>query len=372
MAVKVAIVHDYIICKGGMERTVLVLAKAFKGDIWTTKYLPDRTYPEYKRMPVFAHDVPFSRPPFLQTSALLRFRRFDLSDYDLIITSGNWAKHVGVKKENHPQIHYENTPVRAFYDLYDFYKNQLSFFPRQLFKIWVRWMRRLDQEAVRKIDVIVCNSKNVQKRIKTFYGRDAEIVGVPVDVKKFRYREAEDYFLSVQRLEMHKRVELQIEAFRHCPHLKLKIVGASSDEKYWKKLISVAPKNVEFLGSVSDEELIDLYSRCKAVIQTAIDEDFGEIPVEAMASGKPCIAVNEGGFRETIIHGKTGILINPPYVDNLIKALRDFDKYNFDPMVCIRQASKFSVESFVNRFEREVRKLTGGQSSAYQKFKSRP
>jgi glycosyltransferase involved in cell wall biosynthesis len=116
----------------------------------------------------------------------------------------------------------------------------------------------------------------------------------------------------------------------------------------------MAPKTVIFAGSVSDEQLGHLYSRCKAAIQTAIDEDFGIIPVEAMASGKPCIAVNEGGFRETIINGKTGILVNTPYAENLTDAIRNFDNYDFNPSTCKNRARLFSEEKFIERMKKAM------------------
>jgi len=357
---KSAVVFDFLITKGGMERTVVTLAREFSADIWTTEYIPEKTYPEFEKFKIYSHPLIFSqRLGLMQTEAALKFRGMDLSGYDLIISSGDWGKQVGLNSENHPQIHYDNTPVRAFYDLYEVVKGRFPFFQRQAFKIWTRFMMNLDQQAVRRIDKIVCNSENVRKRIKKYYGRNAEIVWVPVNVKKFKYREPEDFFISAQRIAPEKRVDLQIEIFRRLPNEKLVIVGAATQQlmPYFKELKRRAPKNVIFTGSVSDEELVDFYSRCKAAIQTSIDEDFGEVPVEAMASGKPCIAVNEGGFRETIVHGKTGFLVDPPYVENFVKAIKDFKGSEFDPKVCIKRAIQFSEEKFVANFKNAVQKL---------------
>jgi len=350
---KIAITHDYLITKGGGERLVLTLAKYFKVPIYTTTYLPDETYPEFRKMKIFLNPVKILKSPFLQTEAVFKFRNLDLSDYDLIISSGNWAKHIGVKEENHPQIHYEHTPVRAFYDLYEVVKNRLSFASRQIFKLWVWYMRKLDQEATKKIDKIVTNSQNTRKRIKRFYNRDAGVIYPPVNIKKFKYKPNGDYFLSVQRIEPEKRVEIQLEIFRRLPNEKLLIVGKPGKNSipYFERMKKIAPKNVEFLGSVSDKKLIELYANSKAVIQTAIDEDFGLIPVESMASGKPCLAVNEGGFRESIVHGKTGLLVNKPYVENCVKLIKNFNKYNFDPKTCRKRAEMFSEENFVKQFK---------------------
>ncbi|MEM3335907.1 MAG: glycosyltransferase [Candidatus Aenigmatarchaeota archaeon] len=351
---KIAIVHDYLFTKGGAERVVLALAKNFKASIYTTTYIPEKTYPEFKKLKVFSHPTRFLKPPLLQTEALLKFRKMDLSEYDVIISSGNWAKHVGIKEENHPQIHYEYTPVRAFYDLYDIIKKRMSFFQRQAFKLWAYYTKKLDGEATKRIDEIVTLSFNVKQRIKKYYNREAIVVYPPVNVKKFKWKNSGEYFLSVQRIEPEKRIEIQIQAFKNIPNEKLLVVGSLVNIDYFNYLKKIAPKNVKFLCEVSDNNLISLYANCKAVIQTSINEDFGLIPVEAMASGKPCLAVNEGGFKETIIHGKTGLLINPPYVENFVKVIKDFNKYNFDPKICKKRAKLFSEENFIKNMKKVI------------------
>jgi glycosyltransferase involved in cell wall biosynthesis len=354
---KIAVVFDYLIAKGGAERVVFTLAEAFNADVWTTSYAPERTYPEFQKLEIFTHPLKFSHHSgLMQTEAAIKFRAMDLSDYDLIMSLGDWGKHVGAKSENHPQLQYELTPVRAFYDLYNAIKKRYSFLQRNIFKAWVWRIKRLDQQVVRKIDLMLCISENVRERIKRYYQRNAEVVSVPINIKKFKYKKSEDYFLSVQRIEPEKRVDLQIEVFKRLPEEKLVVVGSAAKQSihYLEKLKRIAPKNVTFVGSVSDEELVDLYSRCKAALQTSIDEDFGIIPVEAMASGKPCIAVNEGGFRETIINGKTGILIDPPYVNNLVKAVKDLESKDFVPSTCRKRAAMFSEEIFIKKFSRVV------------------
>jgi len=353
---KTAVVYDFLFTKGGMDRSTAILARGFNADIWTTLYIPKMTYPELKKMKIFQHPLIFRSRGLIQTEAVFRFRNMDLSDYDLIITSGDWAKHVGMRKENHPQLHFEAAAaVRPLYDLYDFIKNRYPFLQRQVFKAWVWFMKKLDQQAVRRIDRFACCSKFVRKGIKKYYNRDAEVVGVPINVKRFKHREAEDFFLSVQRIAPPKRVELQIEAFRRLPEEKLTIVGAYDDRTYAKMLKEIAPKNVEFMGSVSDKKLVDLYSRCKAVIQTSVDEPFGQVPIEAMASGKPSIAVNEGGFRETVIHGKTGLLIETPYVKNLISAVKNFHRYKFDAAFCRKRAGMYSEEKWIENLKEVAR-----------------
>ncbi|MEW6592380.1 MAG: glycosyltransferase [Candidatus Hadarchaeota archaeon] len=360
---KTAVVYDFLFTKGGMDRSTAIMARGFKADIWTTLYVPDTTYPELRKMKVFDHPLAVRRRGLMQLEAILRFRKMDLSGYDLIITSGDWAKHVGMREKNHPQLHFENTVVRPIYDLYEFIKGRYSTPRRQAFQAWAWFMRRLDQQAVRKIDRFACNSEITKQRIRKFYGRDADVVGVPVNVKRFRHREAEDFFLSVQRIAPPKRVEVQIDAFRELPNERLLIVGAFDDEGYAEFLKKAAPKNVKFIGPVSDEKLVDLYSRCKAAIQTSVDEDFGQVPIEAMASGKPTIAVNEGGFKYTVTPGKTGVLINKPYAKNLVAAIKGFSRHRFDPKFCQKMAENHSEEKWIEN-------LKAAAAKTLEEFKS--
>lgn len=360
VGMKVVFVIDCLITKGGMERTGEVLTRAFKADVWTTTYLPEKTYDGFKKFKVFSHPLRFYfKEGLTHIEAMLKFMGADLSDYDLVISSGSWARYVGLREENHPQIHYENTPPRTFYDLYQKAKEEMSFAQRQVFKLWVFTMKKFDQMATKKIDKIVSNSENVRKRVKKYYGIDTDVVWGPIRVQKFKHRAPEDYFLSAQAIEPEKRVDLQVKVFEKLPY-KLIIVGEPRSKRgacYFEELKKITPKNVVFVGSVSDEELVKLYSRCKATIQTAMDEDLGVIPLEGMASGKPCIAVNEGGFKETIVHGKTGLLVNPPYFPNLVKAIRNFHRRDFDPGECMRRARLFSEERFVELFKNAVKEL---------------
>jgi len=356
---KIAVVHDMLIDKGGGGRLMVALAKAFNADIWTTQYIPDATYPELKQFKVFSHPLKsFKIPPVLkdyirlprtgliETEAIFKFRKMDLSAYDLIITSGPCGRHIAVQDKNHPCIYYE-PGVEGYYHL------------KGLSKIWVWYMMKLNNEAMRRIDVLTANSEFTKGKIEKYYHRDAEVVYAPVNIQDFHSGDSEDYFLSVQRIALDKRIEIQLEAFRMVPQQKLRIAGSlhKGNVSYFQKLVHMAPPNVTFCGSVLDEELSNLYSHSKAVIQTNPDEAFGHVPVEAMASGKPCIAVNAGGYRETIVHGKTGILVDIPYPENLAQVIKEFNSFDFDPNVCMEWAKLFSEEMFIERMRKIVSRL---------------
>ncbi|MDD1719950.1 MAG: glycosyltransferase, partial [Methanoregulaceae archaeon] len=306
---KIAIFHDYFGAIGGGERVVLTMAKILGADVFTTdidavsKLLYDGS--------VSSLGFTLKVPPFKQISATIRYSLADFSDdYDFFIFTGNWSHYAAFR--HHPNLWYCYTPVRAFYDLYEVFKHRQDLFSRQAFRVWAAAHRRLDQQSVRSFDCIATISQNVQRRVSRYYHRSSHIIYPPVDVSRFRCIEYGDFWLSVNRLYPEKRIELQIEAFRDLPDENLVIIGgyARGDhaKRYATRITHNLPGNVEFMGELSEGDLIDLYARCKGHICTAMDEDLGLTPIEAMASGKPVVAVNEGGFRETVT-AKTGILV---------------------------------------------------------------
>jgi glycosyltransferase involved in cell wall biosynthesis len=203
----------------------------------------------------------------------------------------------------------------------------------------------------------VTNSKNTLGRIRTCYEREADIIYPPVDTARFSCREYGDFWLSVNRLYPEKRIELQVESFRSLPDENLCIVGGYSEgdhaEDYAGRLTEDLPENVTILGEVSETRLLDLYSRCRGLVCTALDEDFGMTPLEAMAAGKPVVAVNEGGFRETITE-ETGMLVLAD-TSSLIPALKavsgDPSRYHD---ACLSRARKFDRTVFDEKIREMV------------------
>jgi glycosyltransferase involved in cell wall biosynthesis len=180
------------------------------------------------------------------------------------------------------------------------------------------------------------------------------VVYTAVPTSKFRFGSIGDFWLSVNRLYPEKRIDLQLEIFRRLPGEKLRIVGehcpGDYSEAYTKGLD--VPENVEFLGGVDEEELIKLYSGCKGLITTALDEDLGLTPIEAMASGKAVLAVNEGGYRETVVDGKTGWLL-PAEAGAFAEKIRKLDNSSLESMKggCMERAAKFDEKIFLERIK---------------------
>lgn len=343
---KIAIFHDYFGAIGGGEKVVLTMADILNAVIITTDT------DAVKKIDPSAHVISLGKtvkiPPLKQISATARFFTADFSDrFDFFIFTGNWS--YAATRRHHPNLWYCYSPIRAFYDLYPTFLSRQDPITRQLFRAWTYPHRYLDTRFVENIDRIYTISRNVQSRIKRYHHRDAEVIYPPVDTSQYHCIEYGDFWLSVNRFYPEKRIELQIEAFRNLPDEKLVIVGgyAKGDHasRYVKKIKHNIPSNVTILGEVEEKDLRELFGRCKAHICTAIDEDYGLTPIEAMASGKSVVAVSEGGYRETIT-GETGRLVDAN-VHSIVEAIRTISS---DPSLykesCFERSRLFDIAHF--------------------------
>jgi glycosyltransferase involved in cell wall biosynthesis len=356
---RVAIFLDYVGAIGGGERVALMLARALKGDLITTDISPEAVQRlGYEDVNIRSLGKTIKLPPMKQISASFLFATCDLSDeYDFSIFSGNWSHYAA--RKHHPNLWYCYTPVRAFYDLRDsMIARQPNSVTRALTASWIRSHGWFDKRSVKNIDTIIAISATVQERIKRYHDRFSEVIYPPVDVSRFRCEKYGDFWLSVNRIYPEKRIDLQFDVFRKLPQERLVVIGGYAEgdhaAKYYKRLTKNIPDNVEMRGAVTEEELIDLYARCKGLICTAQDEDFGLTPIEAMASGKPVVAVEEGGFKETMVQGRTGLLTGADR-DQLVKAVKEISR---DPEHyrdgCIERAKKFDVSIFQDRIRKSI------------------
>lgn len=280
--------------------------------------------------------VPFVMP--------LAFESFDFDEFDLVISVTSEAAKGIITKPKTKHICYCLTPTRYLWSGFD------EYFKDPFFKMFsypaVAYLRKWDLSASVRPDVFAALSREVQGRIKKYYGRESELIYPPagIEVKNKRYKKSGDYYLAVSRLSKftkYKKIDLVIEA---CNRMKipLKIAGYGNWEDDLKR---IAGPTIEFMGKVSEESLASLYQNCKALIFPA-HEDFGLTIVEAQQFGKPVIAYRGGGALETIVENKTGIFFDAQNTDSLIAAIKKFEKSKFKEKDCRIQAEKFDFENF--------------------------
>jgi glycosyltransferase involved in cell wall biosynthesis len=354
---KIAIFHNFLDNIGGAEIVTLTLARSLQADIYTTNIDQEKIkLLGFDTANIFSIGTVHLNAPFRQQKALFLFRHLNLiSKYDFFIIAGDWAMSGAIN--NKPNLWYVHSPIREIWDLYEeTRKNTVPWFARWFFDIWVKYNRYLNLKYVKHVNTLVCNSQNTQKRISRYLKRDADIIYPPIDTAHFHYETNGNYWLSVNRLINHKRIELQLEAFKNLPNEKLVIVGSYEHSRHFLQYAEFIkknkPDNVEIVSWVDSKKLMSLYANCKGFITTAHDEDFGMTPVEAMASGKPAIAPNEGGYRETIVNGITGELIDNLNSDTLVDAINRIGQNpEYYKDACIKQAHKFSTEIFIEKIK---------------------
>ncbi|MFC1654010.1 glycosyltransferase, partial [Patescibacteria group bacterium] len=253
-------------------------------------------------------------------------------------------------------ISYIHTPPRFLYGYETSIEWQKHWLVRQYAKIVNHYLRMYDFESAQKPDLLVANSENVRKRIKKFYRRDAKVIYPPVDLPHIRLARRGEYYLVISRIVGGKGLSLAVEAANEMK-VPLKVVGVSAGwGKEEERLKDMAGKTVQFLGHVDDDELAGLYAGAKAFLVLASDEDFGITPVEAMGAGTPVIAYAGGGYKETVVEGKTGVFFDELNSGSLVKAMRKLDSLEISEDECRKRAEKFSMETFKSSMEKLVEK----------------
>jgi glycosyltransferase involved in cell wall biosynthesis len=365
---KVAIVHDYIKEYGGAERVLEILAEIFPdAPIYTSFYRKNSEgYKHFKDKKIIASWVQ-NLPGFsgrlyspLRFLTPLIWNSFNLSKYDLVISSSSWYIAKGFKKpgDKFTEICYCHTPPRWLYG-YNTSVNFQKYWPVKVYATIVgHFLRLYDYKQAQKVDYFIANSKEVQARIKKFYRRDSTVIYPPVSLPDVRLKTQDirsDYYFIVSRIVGAKGLDLAVEAALKLG-FKLKIAGSPAGySSEHDKLIKQSQGKVEFLGQVSDEELVKLYSQAKGFLALSKDEDFGITPVESMLCGTPVIAFNGGGYKETVVDGKTGILFDDYSVEGLITAIKKFEGIKLSSKDCIEQAEKFSKERFIKEIREFVK-----------------
>ncbi len=353
---KVAIVHDYLNQYGGAERVLEAICELYPdAPIYTSIYDPEAVLHRFDHRTVITsfmqkfpgvmkhHQVYL---PFYNYA----FESFDLSQYDLVISSSSaWAKGV-ITGPDTLHICYCHTPMRFVWQYEDYaQRERLNRVAKAVLPIVLNRVRLWDVNSSGRPDFYVANSQTVARRIAKFWGRDSVVINPPVETGQIPFDNSprDDFYLWVGRLVPYKRADIVIEAFKHLD-LPLKVVGTGRDLATLKK---IAGPKTEFLGYLPDDQVRYLYSRCRAFIQAGA-EDFGITPIEAMAGGAPVIAIRQNGPAETVHEGENGLFFEEQTPEALAGAVRHFERQSnrFRPAAIRRYAQNFDRELFCRRF----------------------
>ena len=357
---KIAIVHDWLVTNAGAEKVLRAILEIFSNaDLFSlVDFLSDEDRQKvingkYAKTS-FIQSLPFAKKHFRNYLPLFpkAMESLDLSSYDLIISS-SWAVAKGVKKSK-SQLHicYCHTPVRYAWDLYDEYTSNLKQPKKFLVQSVLKYIRNWDIKTLDRVDFFIANSKFVQERIKRTYNRDSVVIYPPVNVEKFTLcTKKEDFYLTASRLVPYKKTKLIVEAFNEMPDKKLIVIGSGEEYEAIKK---IAKSNISVLGYQNDNVLIDTMQRAKAFVYAAV-EDFGIVPIEAMACGTPVIALNDGGTHETVIDEVNGMHFQNQTVEDICDAVKRFEILEFDPKQISDLAQNYSEDRFKQELIKYIR-----------------
>ena len=363
---KTAIVHDWLVNYGGAERVVEQMLLLYPdADIYTLVYdekKMGKIFPKEKVHTSLLQKIPMAEKLYTKFLSLMpkAFEEFDLTGYDLVIASSSCCAKGVITSPTTPFIAYIHSPMRYAWDLYYDYLKNSGRLTKFFMKRWMPDIRKWDYISSQRIDTLVANSSYIARRIKKFWNRDAAVVYPPVDTDRLSVSDeaAGDYFVVFSRFVPYKRIDLAISA---CARLnkKLIVIGSGSQEKELK-LLAASCKNadIKFTGRISDSEVKAYLQKCRALIFCA-EEDFGIIPVEAQACGRPIISFGKGGALETVVNEKTGVFFEEQSVESLVKAIEKFEKLDkentFNPKKIREHAEKFSAENFRKNLSEQIR-----------------
>ena len=363
-APKIAIVHDWLTVSGGAEVVVAELHKLFpKAPIYTSVYNAE-ALPGLKNLDIRTTYLQDKLPAKLRYRHVLwptlrakAFRKLDLSEFDIIISSSS-AEAKAIRKTRPNQVHiaYIHTPIRYYWSHYEEFRREFKFggftpFIRPIIPYFVKRMRKLDLESIKGIDVIIANSEVTQSRIKKYYKRSSTVVHPPVDVERFTpppKSERNGYVLWGRHVP-YKRFDIAIEA---CNQLgaSLTVIGSGPDTARLKKL---AGPTIKFVGRVSDKELVRLAQSAKGFLFPN-EEDFGISAVESLAAGTPVIAYAKGGALDIVQDGETGVLFTQQTVESLVAAMKRFETLSFLPATLHRKSKRFDKGLFDTKIQKIV------------------
>jgi glycosyltransferase involved in cell wall biosynthesis len=353
---RVALVHDFLLDLRGAERVFLAMCDLWpEADLYTAVYDPEGTEGRFEERGVNASFLQRLRPTARTFRALLplypaAIESFDLSDYDLVVSSSSAWAHAVICDVDTVHVSYCHNPFRYAWNDRDRTLAE-RFDPvsraalRHLFRRWRQW----DWIAAQRVDRYLANSRATQRRIHSYWGRESTVVYPPVDTDRFApVATPGGSYLVLSELMRHKRIDIAIEAFNKL-RLPLTVAGDGPEARRLRRL---AGPTINFTGRVSDEEAARLFATCRALVVPSVEE-FGIVAVEAQAAGRPVLAVQAGGTCETVVDGVTGRFWSGDS-DALADAVVAFDPDSIDPAACVENAERFARAAFAEALPREV------------------
>jgi glycosyltransferase involved in cell wall biosynthesis len=375
---KYAVIHAFFVAKGGGEKLILQIRDYYKADlftgaidtkIWDRKNVEKDSFSKqlYSGVGklVWLHEdskTPIWRKVQRQLAFLISPKINQLKKYDVVIFSGN----IGIvpfriKNKNTKLVAYCHTPPRPFTDQLEVNLAKYSAWTRPFAKLFAKFVIWQYRQDMMKMDLIISNSENIQKRLKNYVGLDSKIIFPAVETDRFKFLGQQDYYISYSRLEPLKRTELIIEAFAKMPDKKLVVCSTGPLKNWVENTIKERNlTNITFEGLVTDERLDYLVGNCIAGITIPINEDAGITQCEIMSAGKPVIGVAEGALIDTVIDGKTGILIpSNPSVEDLMRAVQTMTPEKALGMkeASRQQSLQFSTENFFKKMDEMIGEL---------------
>ncbi|MEJ0022953.1 MAG: glycosyltransferase [Alphaproteobacteria bacterium] len=351
---RVAIIHYWLFHMRGGEKVLEALCELFpQADIFTHVYDPanvSQTITSHRVQTTFIQRLPFARRLYKKYLSLMpmALEEIDLRGYDLVISSESGPAKGVIPPPDAYHLCYCHSPMRYVWDQYHVYRESAGALSRASMPLLIHPLRVWDVTSAARVDQFVANSNSIKERIKKYWRRPAMVVPPPVEIERFRLsKEVGDFYLYVGEAVPYKRLDLAIEA---CNTLgrRLVVIGGGPD---MRRMRALAGPTIEFLGHAPPHILRDYYAHCRALLFPG-EEDFGIVPVEAMASGRPVLAFGRGGALDTVVDGETGMLFHEQSVEALSRAIEDFEAVGdraFDPARLRAHASQFSRHAFKNR-----------------------
>jgi len=358
---KVAIVHYWLVGMRGGEKVVEALAEMYpQADIFTHVYVPEmisEKIREHRIIPTFINALPRASKMYKTYLPLmpLALEQCDLRGYDLVISSESGPAKGIIAPAEALHVCYCHTPMRYIWNMYHDYSDGAGRVTRMMMPALSHYLRMWDVSTAARVDSFVANSETVAKRIRRYYGADSVVIHPPVDTNSFSIvppSELKDYYLMAGELVSYKRPDLAVRAFNELK-LKLVVIGGGDMLGEVRRL---AGPTVTVLGAQPFDVLRSHYARCRALIFPG-EEDFGMVPVEAMASGRPVIAFGRGGAVETVAKGLSGVFFPEQTIESISLAVKELGKIEIDSAKIVAHAERFGKDHFFRKMREHIDRL---------------